>query len=751
MIPILLLLLLTLQACSVKKYIPEGEFLYKGGSVEIESKTEIENEKQLQEVLEGVLEPMPNKKVFGMYLGLYYHYLMQKENPGSLTKFFYRKIGENPVYKSDVQEQEVRDLLMNRLENRGFFYSSITSEFEEKNEMASVKYHLKITEPYRLEKYELDSMPEPAYSQIKKSYSNSYFEKNMRLDLAQMKMERQRIDKDMKDAGYYNFNAEFLKFEIDTNPHKKKRFDLFLGLKENVPKKSLVPYKINKINIYAKYDTQDTLIVDVERFNDKNYINSHDYFKSKYLDGYIILKEGQYYNASDSKNTTRRLSSIGLYKYVNLQYNEIERGLTDSIGGLEANIFLSPLNKRALRAELQAVTKSNNFSGPGLHLTYSSRNLFKGGETLNIITKAAYEFQAAAKGAGANYSLETGLKTELVFPRLISPIPLGNHYFRYNIPKTITSVEGNFMHRSKLYTVLSGTAKFGYSWQANKYMHYEVNPISVNYTKLFYTTTRFDEILESNPFVKSSFDQKLISGLTGSVTFNGLVNTYKKHKFYARTNIELAGNSLSLFSRTSQETGKKTFLDLEYAQFAKADLDLRYHLNLGKEQALVTRIYGGYGIAYGNSDIIPYIRQFYSGGAYSVRAFRIRALGPGTFNKDKNPTMGYFDQTGNICLEANMEYRFPIYSFFKGALFTDAGNVWNSSTNEVYNGTDKFSSRFIKELGVGIGFGIRVDVQGFVIRFDLATPVHDPSLPKGERYSFKWNKSILNFAIGYPF
>lgn len=363
MIPILLLLLLTLQACSVKKYIPEGEFLYKGGSVEIESKTEIENEKQLQEVLEGVLEPMPNKKVFGMYLGLYYHYLMQKENPGSLTKFFYRKIGENPVYKSDVQEQEVRDLLMNRLENRGFFYSSITSEFEEKNEMASVKYHLKITEPYRLEKYELDSMPEPAYSQIKKSYSNSYFEKNMRLDLAQMKMERQRIDKDMKDAGYYNFNAEFLKFEIDTNPHKKKRFDLFLGLKENVPKKSLVPYKINKINIYAKYDTQDTLIVDVERFNDKNYINSHDYFKSKYLDGYIILKEGQYYNASDSKNTTRRLSSIGLYKYVNLQYNEIERGLTDSIGGLEANIFLSPLNKRALRAELQAVTKSNNFSG----------------------------------------------------------------------------------------------------------------------------------------------------------------------------------------------------------------------------------------------------------------------------------------------------------------------------------------------------------------------------------------------------
>jgi len=740
-----------LQACNVKKYVPENELLYTGGKVIVESDTVIEHQKQLKEVLEEVLQPEPNKKILGMRLGLYYYYLMQKDNPSFFTKFLYRKIGEKPVYKSDVDEYEVRELLINRLENRGFFYSNAISEFNDRKKTSSVEYTVKIPSPYRLATYQMDSMSEPAYSQIKKSFEASYFKKNMRLDLAHMKTERQRIDKDLKDAGYYNFNAEFLKFEVDTNQYEKKKFDLFLGLKDNTPQKSLVPYKITKINVYGKHDTQDSTISSVERYNDKNYINSERYFKSKHLDEYIQLKEGQYYNSTDSKNTSRRLSSIGLYKYVSLQYNEMDERLTDEVGELEVDIFLSPLNKRALRAELQAVTKSNNFSGPGLNLTYSSRNLFKGGEILNVIAKGAYEFQASAKGSGANYSLETGLKTELIVPRVLFPIKLDHNYFEYNIPKTIMSIEGNYMHRSKLYTLLSGTTKFGYTWQANKYMHYEVNPISVNYTKLFYTSAEFDQVLEKNPFIKSSFDQKLIYGLTSTITYNGLIDTYKKHKFYASSNIELAGNSISLFARRSGTSDKKRFLGLEYAQFAKADLDIRYHLNLGKEQLLAARIYGGYGIAYGNSDVVPYIRQFYSGGAYSVRAFRIRGLGPGTFNKEENPNISYFDQTGNIRLEANLEYRFPIYSFLKGAVFVDAGNIWNSSANEMYNGTDKFSSKFIEELGMGAGVGVRIDVQGFVIRFDLASPFHDPSLPRGKRYDFRWNKSILNFAIGYPF
>ena len=158
-------------------------------------------------------------------------------------------------------------------------------------------------------------------------------------------------------------------------------------------------------------------------------------------------------------------------------------------------------------------------------------------------------------------------------------------------------------------------------------------------------------------------------------------------------------------------------------------------------------------MAYGNSEIIPFVKQYFAGGPYSVRAFRIRSLGPGTYSGEDNANTdaGFFDQTGNIRLEANIEYRFPLFSFFKGAVFADAGNVWNSKANPVFNGDDVFTSNFINELGMGTGIGLRIDVQGFVIRFDLAAPFHDPSLNEGERFDFQFDRPILNFAIGYSF
>jgi len=219
--------------------------------------------------------------------------------------------------------------------------------------------------------------------------------------------------------------------------------------------------------------------------------------------------------------------------------------------------------------------------------------------------------------------------------------------------------------------------------------------------------------------------------------------------------LDVAGNSISLFGSENEETGSKELLGLEYAQYAKADVDFRFHFNFGKnrEQTLATRLFAGYGYAYGNSDVIPFVKQYFAGGPYSVRAFRIRSLGPGTYDAESDgDTQGdFFDQTGNIRLEANVEYRFPIISFLKGAVFADAGNVWNSVGNPIFDGKDEFSSNFINELGMGAGVGLRVDVQGFVIRFDLAAPFKDPALEEGQRFDFRLDEPVLNFAIGYPF
>ncbi len=741
-----------LYSCSIAKYIPENERLYTGAKLEIQSDSIVQNEDALKTELETVLSPEPNSKFLGMYLGLYYYYKNQQEKPGFINRWLNKRFNEEPVYQSDVKPYEIEDLLLNRLENRGFFYSRASSEFEESEQKASIDYVVKLRNPYRMKTYQLDSLPAPIYEDIKELVETSPFETGMRFDLSSMKLERQRIDFNLKKKGYYNFDDSFLIFEADTNRYDNKSFDLFLKLKNAVPQKSIIPYKISKVNIYPSYDVADSIQKQTTRYNDKNYIQKEEFFKPNRLDPFIKIEEGELYNPETSRNTARRLSTIGAYKYVNIQYKEIDTLATDSLGLLEANIYLSPLNKRAFRAELQVVTKSNNFTGPALALTYSNRNVFGGGETFNTTIKVGYEAQLGGGQNSGKTSLELGLKNELIFPRVISPFKISEDFFEYSIPKTKTSISLDYLNRTKLYTLLSGTALFGYVWDANKYVTHQINPISINYTELTNATPEFEEILDDNPFLRRSFEQQFISGLTYSFTYNGMVDA-KVHQKYFNFTLDIAGNSISLLGKEETPGAPKTFLGLEYAQYAKADIDFHYHFNFSKEQTIAARLFAGYGLAYGNSDVVPFVKQYYSGGPYSVRAFRIRSLGPGTYNADEdaNATGSFFDKTGNIRLEANLEYRFPIVSFFKGAIFADAGNIWNSKENPTFNGKDKFTSNFINELGMGAGFGLRVDIQSFVIRFDLAAPFHDPSKGEGKRFNFDVANPILNFAIGYPF
>ncbi|SEA36717.1 translocation and assembly module lipoprotein TamL [Bizionia paragorgiae] len=749
------LLTLLLYSCSIKKHLPENERLYTGATVEIESKEAIKDRELLESELEGVIRPEPNSKFLGMYSGLYYYYKMQKENPGFINRWLYKRIGEKPVYQSDVKPFEVEDILRNRLENHGFFYSTTASTFQEKDIEASVTYTLKVPKPYTLARYQLDSMPSPVYQDVQRASKNTSLIEGVRFNLEQLKLERQRIDSQLKKIGYYNLNPDFFIFESDTTQYNDKRFDLFLKLKEKVPSKAIIPYVIRKVNIYPDYDLQDSITRRSERFNNKTYYQDDLFFKPRHLDKFITIKENAYYSPETSRNTARRLSSIGAYKYVNIQYKEIDSTTTDHLGALAANIYLSPLTKRAFRAELQAVTKSNNFAGPNLALTYSNRNIFKGGETFNVSSNIGYETQLARGDYAGLSSLELGLKAEMIFPRVISPFKIDEDFFEYSVPKTKMSLGTNYLNRSKLYTLISGTGLFGYTWDSNRYVTYQFNPISISYTSLSNTTPEFQEILDNNPFLKRSFDQQFISGLTFSFTYNGMVDPDNSSPFFANTTLDIAGNSISLFDKETEAGEPNAFLGLQYAQYAKADIDLRLHLKFGeqREQTLATRLFAGYGLPYGNSDVIPFVKQYFSGGPYSVRAFRIRSLGPGTYNEgnDTQSDGTYFDQTGNIRLEANIEYRFPIVSFFKGAVFADAGNVWNSKPNPTFGGSDKFTSNFINELGMGAGIGLRIDVQGFVIRFDLAAPFHDPSLPEAERYNFNIDETVLNFAIGYSF
>ncbi|WP_010182349.1 translocation and assembly module lipoprotein TamL [Aquimarina agarilytica] len=745
--PLFLFMVLFITSCNINKFIPKGETLYTGASFNITAEEKLKNKTNIEATLAALQRPQPNSNK----LGLYAHYKTQKEKPNFIYKFINKKIGEAPVYQSDVDVQKTENLIVNRLENLGFFYSNVSSKIKKTNKRSRVKYNITVKEPYTLATFQLDNDSLPILNEIQQTLKETYLKKGDRFDLNKLKLERERIDNKLKAIGYYNFNADFLIFELDTNQYKTKKFDLYLRLKKEVPQKALIPYRLGNINVYPNYSVEDKAsLADTIQINGVNFIQDSLFFKPKRLRPFVLFKQNQWYNPTKFKTTSKRLSSIGAYKFVNVQFDEKPLQINDSIGYLETNVLLSPLKKRALSAEFQANTKSSGFTGPALSLSHTNRNLFKGGEIVKITAKVGYEIQVGGNSddtAGLS-STELGLTGDLIFPRLLFPMNLSDQ-FQYAVPRTKISAGVTYLNRSQLYSLGSFNSSFGYQWTANDYAFHTFNPISISYIRLANSTNEFESILNDNPFLRSSFDQQLIAGMTYNFTYNELNNPSKKNPFYFSSNLEISGNALSLLSNKTNEQGKNTILGVEYAQYIKLDTDFRFTFDLKKEQSIVTRLYGGYGYAYGNSSVLPFSKQFFSGGAYSIRAFRTRSIGPGNYVSNDNATDTFFDRSGDIKLESNIEYRFPLYSFLKGALFVDAGNVWLRNENETLPNST-FSEDFINELAIGAGLGFRVDIQGFVIRLDWAAPIHSPADNIGE-YQFTPSDGIFNFAIGYPF
>lgn len=741
------------SSCSVRKYIPEGQTLYTGADLELDTIGEVRDYKELKLLLEELHFPKPNGKFLGTRPGLFFHYKSRADS-GWIFRFLDRKMGEEPVFLEEVDRQSVEDLMHNRLENRGHFKNVITSsvETDEEKKMSSITYHALVSEPYTLASYRLEGDSLPIHKEIKDYLEvSNVMEEGVPFDLDRMKIERDFIDGYLKSRGYYNFNSDFLEFEADTNQYDQKNYDLFLKIKKDAPGRSLIPYRIARVNVFSNFMLgSDSTALDTFLVNDKHFIRAEPYFRADRLDPFVLIQKGDLFNPEKSSGTSRRLGATGAYKFVNITYDEVESS-RDSLGSLVASIYLSPLNKRAIRVQLQAVTKSNNFSGPSLSITYSNRNLFRGGEILTFTGSAGYETQLRRRNEPGLNSLQLSLESSLIFPRVILPISINTDWFDYSIPKTRMSLGGEYISRTNLFSMSSVSMEYGFFWSGNRFVTHDLYPISVTYLNLLKSSPEFDYILDRNPFLQSSFDQRFISGMTYSYTYNGMVDQRQKHQIFLNGNFDIAGNLLNWVA-SGRGGIPKTFLGLEYAQYAKAVFDVHYHIRLGRGQVLASRILAGIGEAYGNSEVLPYSRQFYTGGPYSVRAFNTRQLGPGAYNPeaDSNDNATYFDRTGNLRLEANVEYRFPMISYLKGAVFLDAGNVWLTRDNESLTG-GKFESDFLSELGIGTGVGLRLDVQNFVIRVDLAAPLHDPAQIEGRRWVFKLDRPVLNLAIGYPF
>ncbi|HEY4652735.1 MAG TPA: BamA/TamA family outer membrane protein, partial [Pontibacter sp.] len=366
-------------------------------------------------------------------------------------------------------------------------------------------------------------------------------------------------------------------------------------------------------------------------------------------------------------------------------------------------------------------------------------------------------------------SYQLGTQATLTIPRIVSPVELRNLRTEF-VPKTRMSLGFDFLNRVRYYQMNSFNASYAYNWRPKKEFTHDITPINLQYVQLGKTTIAFDTLLAQNPFLRRSFEDQFIIGSIYQFTFTNQMETNRTHQFFDNFTVDGSGNLINGLQSLSgadepEEDRPREIFGRPYSQYVRFENDFRYYFHITKESQIATRLLAGVGYAHGNSTVLPYVKQFSIGGPNSIRAFRARSIGPGTYNVPDSLFSSYFDQTGDMKLEANIEYRFPIAGFFKGAVFLDAGNVWLLRETRKPDGTpDKpgglfEGNEFLAELAVGTGVGLRVDVQFFVLRFDLGIPVRVPHMPPGQRnvlsdfkFGFKGENSMtLNIAIGYPF
>jgi outer membrane protein assembly factor BamA len=753
-------ILMMLHSCNVIKYIPAGEKLYTGAEVELEADKSIKGQNQLQYEIEDVIEPAPNKTIFGMRYGLYFHFKAQQQDAGKIMKALNKRFGEEPVYLSDVNTQRTEQIINNRCENNGYFYPQVASSINEEERTASAKYSVKVTQPYVLETYVYQRDSTAIDSLIENALKDTELTPGTRFDTEKFKAERQRIDDYLKNKGYYQFNAEYLIFTSDTNQYDTRKYDLYLSFKQVAPKEALRPYVIRDVKVYPNYSLQSSdsaTPATITTVDSIDFIQSEVVFKPERLRPFITFRPGYLYNKNRNDITSRRLSSIGTFQLVSIRYDRSDTSGTAPSGDLDARILLTPAKKQSVRLEVQTITKSNSFAGPGLIGSYQNKNLFKGGERLDISGNISYETQIAGGSAKNLSSFEFKLLNSISFPRLIAPFSI-NPQKGYLIPNTKFSLNYTLQQRARYYNLNSILFSYGYNFKSNRYTYWEINPVSINYTLVNKQTAEFREILNNNPFLARSFEDQFIVGGTFAFQYSELSEKLKRHRIYFNLGLDIAGNLLGLGQDLAEAPNQ--LLGLQYARYVKADIDFRHYLKLWRQSQLVSRVFAGAGYPYGDSQSLPFVKQYFSGGPNSLRAFRVRSVGPGSYNPpDSSGALSFFDQSGDIKLEANVEFRHPLYSLLKGAVFVDAGNIWLWNDNPAIPG-GQFSRSWQQEIGLGVGYGVRLDIQFLIIRLDASIPLRFPYEQNGshwqQQYAFgqkSWRRDnlIWNFGIGYPF
>jgi outer membrane protein assembly factor BamA len=768
-LPLLFVLfgLLLLGSCNTTRYVPDGSYLLS----DIDYK--IDNRQINKDELSSYVRQEDNLKILGFVKFHLWLYNLSKKDK---AKSWFRDIGEPPViYDEELKNKSVMQI-QQFLFNKGYYQSTVTDVIDFKRKRARITYEVRTGRPYTISDISYKISDRDISTLVENNKQESLIKKGDILDVDVLDDERTRVARMLNNNGYFRFMADYIYFTIDSS---------LSSLEANVEMVIRNPRSstdVNRESSHRKFLIDDysvsvfdpsikTNSIELKSLSDSLYYNGILFrfntkmpIKASTISKTIEVEPGELYSKLSEERTYNNLYSIRQFKYVNIQFQENEQYRDSLFGMLNGKILLPMQGKQNYSVDIEGTHTSGNLGIAG-NLNYQHRNLFRGGEIFDLTFKGATERQVRIiNEQSTEFNMnELGTMAKLTVPGFILP---GNEQKMrlYSMPFTTFSAAYNFQERPD-YTRTIVNLSYGYQWKSNPSFSHILNVVDLNAVQIFrFDSTFYNSIQDL--YIKSSYTDHIISSSIYSLVFNNQNIGKSPAYYFFRMNLESSGNTLwGLSTITSREKFIPTeslsgndspyykLFNTRFAQYLKGDFEYRYGYRFDKYNLIATRAFFGIAIPYGNFNVTPFEKRYYTGGANGIRAWQVRTLGPGSYAAGPAE---YPNQSADIKIEANIEYRFKFFWLLEGALFLDAGNVWAINRSDNREGAVFNFNKFYDEIAVGTGFGLRLVTNYFILRTDLGLKLRDPSLHPGQRIiplnrSFQTSDLNLNIAIGYPF
>lgn len=753
-ITFLFVLTLMLASCSTTRHLPQGEVLYTGTRW-IEYKKTGSNKKDWEindfaEKSKDVIMKVwvtPNGALLGMpYMRLlpmrsYFYNWFYTDKPKGFSRWMMDNFGEPPVTLSSVNADARVKTIENQLFNFGHF--GVKADYKITYRGAKkgfIKYYISLPQAYTYRNIDLklDTAQEALRTPIDSYLKNSKLISGNDFNLDKIEEEKKLLWEYLQNHGYYYIRKNNILIFADTTVGKKQ-VDIQYRIEKDLTDKN-----ISKVFIQNKKISIDGTIVNSA--DDKVLSGKGITIDQQLLRGIIKFDTDSIYSLDRTKKTLRNISGTGIFREPQIKYLPSE---TDSLK-IDADIELRTLDMFTIGMNGRAAQKSNGFIGPGIGLNATQKNLFGSAENLRLDMEGYYDFPFGYLSKNVSNSYGFSTTATMSSPVLKSKLPFFTSD-AVKLPTRNTSFGFEFNNRPDYFSMLEWKATRSISWFTSPKISHELKIANINYSKLLKTTPDFDSVYSSSAYLRNSIKNQLIIGSSYSFTYNNTATENQRFKSYFHGEVEISGNILnSIFSLAGKKGTNKEFLSVDFSQYIRFATDTRFYVNTGRGGQLVFRNVLGIERAYGNSTVMPYVKQFYIGGSNSLRPLAARTTGPGRYLELNAEAI---NQVGDLKFENNLEYRFRIAYILYGAVWGDLGNIWLWKEDPQRPFSNIRFNKIIQDSFFTSGAGLRLDLDYLVVRADYGFVVYAPIFIPG--YKWIWqNKLPLRgfvFAIGYPF